>query len=75
MQALRYADYRALCAEHGLRPQRASWSQHYVALRTDPPFRRLTREELFAWWRDRFTDREIREMASAMDYLTKEGVR
>lgn len=49
------------------------WVEHREQLlaRRDRPFKRLTQAELHAFWRNRFTDREIFEMAGALeDILT-----
>ena len=71
----RYQEYRDLCALHHVdrRGGSTGWYQHYKELRAlEPPFRRLSREQLHAFWRERFTADELWAMASAIDTLLSE---
>lgn len=80
----RYGRYKDLCDELGVPWQTRRWDSHYAELRRthgwrvrrspDETFVRLTRAELVAWWRARFTDDELFRMGSAIDFtLLEEG--
>lgn len=76
---LKYCRYRDLCAELGVSRQSKRWDSHYAQLRRDhgervrrSPDERwvpLTKQEIVAWWRGQFTDTEIFQMGSALDFL------
>jgi hypothetical protein len=68
-----YADYKALCAERCVTPQRHRWWKHFDDLRNDDVWRPLTQLEHHAFWRNKFSDAEIIEMASGLEFLTSEG--
>ena len=64
-----YREYERLCEEAGVHPRSRKWLQHRDDLARGV---RLTREELKAWWLERFSLDEIREMAGALQALTIE---
>ena len=69
----RFAHYQELCDRYRQKPRGShEWYPHYKALRETDEFRRLSREEHFAFWRERLTDQEIWECASAIDTLVRE---
>lgn len=88
----RYAAYKKLCSDRGVKPQYERWWGHYAELTGSPaPLRRdrrpnkyaqatvleqrrLTREEHFAFWTERLTPQEIREIGSCLDFLDREAV-
>lgn len=62
-----------MCAELGVKHAGPNWCSHYAELRRgDGVFVRLTRAQCIAWWRERFSDSELRAMGSAIDFLTVE---
>lgn len=71
----RYASYKKLCAEADVQPDYTNWWNHYTELqKSHGPFRRLTRDEHYAFWTEKFSMAEIRDLASSLDFLTREQV-
>lgn len=85
----RYQTYKETCSRFGVQPEWDRWWKHYLELRarTDNPVprpsvipeavsteRRLTRAEHYAYWTERFSAKEIREVGSALDFLTDDQV-
>jgi hypothetical protein len=65
-------EYKRLCAEAGVGSQGASWRKHMRTLRQgdrklEPRQRPVTKQEMLAYWRARFTDREIHEIGGSLD--------
>jgi hypothetical protein len=83
----RYQAYKDLCVRHGVVPEWGRWWQHCVELRAIPdpgrvvrlpeavvPGPRLTRAEHYAYWTERLTPKEIREVGGSLDFLDREAV-
>ncbi len=68
----RYRQYREACREAGVQTRTTKWCEHHRQLADDRC--RLSRDELHAFWKERFTDREIRAMGGSLDFLYSEGV-
>jgi hypothetical protein len=58
----RYDRYRTLCKQAGVSQQHHRWYAHLEELLNGSEFRRLTKAELFAFWRERLTDEQIFEI-------------
>jgi hypothetical protein len=76
-QKRRREHYKELCAKYGVRTQAGHWQVHYRELKqgnaAPAQGARLSKEQLQAWWTERFSMDEIREMAGALDWLSTEG--
>lgn len=71
----RYVAYKKLCRQHDVKPRWGDWSTHcHELLQLEPPFRRLTRAEHYAFWTERLTPREIREIGACLDFLGRDQV-
>lgn len=64
-----YGLYVDLCDRLGVEPRNTRWVEHHDQLVDG---RRLSREELQAWWTERLSPDEILEIASALDFLSTE---
>lgn len=69
----KYAAYKQLCRQHDVKPLWGHWGEHYRELQlTEPPYRRLSRAEHYAYWTERLTHDEICELAAYLDFLSFE---
>ena len=72
-QKRRYENYKTLCDHLGVPRHGERWQKHMRELQGVPETeKRLTKQEMFAYWRERLTDRQIHEYASALDFLSTE---
>jgi hypothetical protein len=68
----RWAEYARLCEKHG-ESTRQPFGPHFAELRRREDERRLTKEDHYAYWTERFSMEEIRKLAGYLDFLSSEG--
>lgn len=70
----RYERYKRLCEQRGIAPQWDRWQSHWAELQrpVEEQFIRLTRDQHFAFWRERFNPEEIFAMAAGIYSTTRE---